>query len=312
MAETGIETRLVYGFMDAGKTTYIRECVMNDYFCRYGTTLILCFEEGEEAYDAEALRTRNTSVAYHDGAEDVGAFCARCIAASRPDRIYVEMNTMMQGLRERFPDSMRVASAVTWLDWETLPLYFVNFRQMIGQMVAASQQVTFRGCPSKALLAPYGSAFRVMNRKASYLRQDPMGYHEKAFDLFLPFSLEGKEIAVGAAEFVPLWLDAYDHPEHYADKTIRFTEPLELRRGGEDGARSAGRVVMACCMADLQFMAFELEGPDGPDGGWAVFDALARVGTDAYGQRKLKLRPNGFRSAPPPDPPILDLKSAGS
>ena len=32
MSETGIETRLVYGFLDAGKTTYIRDCIRNDYF----------------------------------------------------------------------------------------------------------------------------------------------------------------------------------------------------------------------------------------------------------------------------------------
>ena len=60
----GIETRLVYGFLDAGKTSYIRDCIQNDYFYKYGTTLILCFEQGLEEYDADALAVRRTSVAY--------------------------------------------------------------------------------------------------------------------------------------------------------------------------------------------------------------------------------------------------------
>ena len=43
-----IETRLVYGFLDAGKTTYIRQCIRDDRFYKYGSTLILCFEQGED------------------------------------------------------------------------------------------------------------------------------------------------------------------------------------------------------------------------------------------------------------------------
>ena len=209
-----IETRLVYGFLDAGKTTYIQDCILNDYFHKYGTTLILCFEQGEEAYDLKALAEKRTSVAYYEGDTDVGAFCWSSIEKNQPDRIYVEMNTMMQSLREQLPDFMQDGYAVTLIDWATLPLYFLNFRQMIKQMVAVSQQITFRGCPSKELLEPYSQPFRLMNQTASYLRQDPMGYHERAFDLFLPFSLAEEVIMITEESFLPFWLDALDHPEH--------------------------------------------------------------------------------------------------
>ena len=309
MGETGIETRLVYGFLDAGKTTYIQDCIRNDYFYKYGATLILCFEQGEEEYDPEALAERRTWVAYHDGEEDAAAFCLRSIETYRPDRIYVEMNAMMPSLREQLPVCMRVTSAVTWIDWATLRPYFINLRQMMTQMVADSGQITFRGCPSKELLSPYSQAFRLMNQKASYLRQDPMGYHEKAFDLFLPFSLEDAEITVTRERFLPLWLDALDHPEHYTGKTLRFTDPLELRRSSEDGSWSAGRVVMICCMADLQFMAFRLEdGAEPAEGGWAALDARALAGTGEYGRRTVKLRPLSLRPAPPPETLILDSR----
>jgi len=307
MSETGIETRLVYGFLDAGKTTYILDCISNDFFYKYGSTLILCFEQGEAEYRAETLQERNATVAYYDGEEDVGAFCLRSIETYRPARIYVEMNAMLPDLREQFPACMRVASAVMWIDWETLKLYFINFKQMISQMAAQSQQITFRGCPSKALLEPYSQAFRLMNQKASYLRQDPMGYHEKAFDLFLPFSLEEDILTIPEAYYLPFWLDAHDHPEHYAGKTIRFSDPLELRRTEAGGAWSAGRVVMICCMADLQFMAFDVEETAQiEDGGWITFEGAARVETDAYGQKRLKLKPGSVRRAAPPKALILD------
>ena len=309
MSGNGIETRLVYGFLDAGKTTYIRDCIQNDFFFKYGTTLILCFEQGEETYDAEALSGRKTFVAYYDGEEDVGAFCRNSIEAYHPDRIYVEMNTMMQGLREQLPDCMRITFVTAWIDWNTLDLYYVNLRKMLSEMVSEAHQVTFRGCPSKEMLEPYSQGFRLMNQKASYLRQDPMGYHEKAFDLFLPYSLEDKEITISEGRFLPLWLDAFDHPEHYEGKTIRFIDPLELRRIGTDGAWFAGRVVMTCCMADLQFMAFELKGASAVfDGGWIGLDALALVESDEYGQRKLKLKGKQFRHVPAPETTILDSR----
>ena len=290
VGRTPIETRLVYGFLDAGKTHYIRDCILNDYFHKYGTTLILCFEQGEESYDPEALSSRRTAVAYYDGDKDVAEFCRCKIEQTRPDRIYVEMNAMMQGLRDKFPACMKVTFSITLIDWATLHLYFTNFKQLMNQMVAASQQVTFRGCPSKDSLAQYSQPFRLMNPTATYLRQDPMGYHERAFDRFLPFSLEDEVITITEKDYIPFWLDALEHPEHYEGKTLCFQDPLELRRSAADTPEElrrsaanapevlsqstgespwyAGRVVMVCCMADLQFMSFELdlEPESEPDG----------------------------------------------
>lgn len=327
-----IDTRLVYGFLDAGKTTYIKESIRDDLFYKRGKTLILCFEEGEEEYDEEALAEKRAEVVYYDEENVVTRFCSENIEKYKPDRIYVEMNAMMQGLRESIPECMRVTFAAALIDWSTMPVYYVNFMQMMKQMVSESNQVTFRGCPSSELLAPYGQAFRLMNPKASYLRQDPMGYHEKAFGLFLPFSLDDSEITITDKTYLPLWLDALDHPEHYDGKKIHFTAPLELRQVDGNGIWACGRVVMTCCMADLQFMSFELEGAaeharpeeDGYAGipsdaagaatagddlisnDWVTIDAAARVVTDRYGQRKFRLSAENIRQAEPPEELILD------
>ncbi len=303
----GIETRLIYGFLGAGKTHYIHDSIQNDYFHKYGVTLILSFEQGEEEYAEEMLTQKRTFVACYEGGASVSSFCERSIEAFRPDRIYVEMNTMIQGLREQFPECMRITFAVTLIDWVTMPVYFVNFKQMIKEMTAASQQVIFRGCPSKELLAPYSQPFRLMNQKVSYLRQDPMGYHEKAFDLFLPFSLDGEEITITEERYLPFWLDALDHPEHYEGKRIHFADPLELRQDESDGTWRAGRVVMVCCMADLQFMSFALDDDSKvSEDGWVTFDALGLTGTGAYGRRFLKLKTEHICRTAAPENLILD------
>ena len=309
-----IDTRLVYGFPDSGKTTYIQESVRDDRFYKRGYTLILCFEQGETAYDESALEEKNTAVAYYGGG-DVKKFCEGCIDAFRPDRIYVEMNAAMSELREQFPQRMSVSFAVTLIDWATFQVYYATSLQTIRQMVEVSHQVTFRGCPAKRMLEPYSQAFRVMNPNASYLRQDPMGYHEKAFDLFVPFSLEDDEIEINEKNYLPLWLDSFDHPEHYDGKILRITDPVEIRKDAADGTWSCGRVVMTCCMADLQFMSFGLEtgaGNDGPGGsgglkeGWYTMDALAETYADGFGRKKMRLMPKEIRRVNAPEELIMD------
>ena len=233
--------------------------------------------------------------------------CLDPIRKYDPDRIYVEMNTNLPMIRRKLPEIMNVTSTVTRIDWSTLDLYFVNSRQMISQMVTESQQITFRSCPSKELLAPYSQEFQLMNHRASFLRQDPMGYHEKAFDLFVPYSLKEQKITITKKEYLVFWLDAAEHPEHYEGKLLVFSDPLELRRIADSNLWSAGRVIMTCCMSDLQFMALELMDTDMKNfnGGWAAIEAYGRTAKDEYGRTVLKLEPKSLVSAAAPKSGIL-------
>jgi hypothetical protein len=70
---------------------------------------------------------------------------------------------------------------------------------------------------------------------------------------------------------------------------------------------------MTCCMADLQFMSFELKidadtdsSPAIPDGGWITLDALAQIGADEYGRKRLKFKPISIHRAQPPKELIMD------
>ena len=287
----------MYGFPGSGKTWYISDCIANDYFHKYGSTLILCFEDGELDYDRAALSEKRTNVALYDGNSNVRQFCLDAINQYKPQRIYVEMNFSMTDLRDSFPSEMDITYACMFFNWPDLRAQLANYRQQVGQMVSSSQQITFRDCPSKALLAPYSQTFRLMNARASYLRRDPMGYHEKAFDLFLPFSLDPGDIVITRDFYLPLWLDSLDHPEHYDGKTLRFTDPLEIRN---NGFFCAGLVVMTCCMSDLQFLSFRLEKTPGLQTGWYTFDALASKSADEYGRPVLLLKPENLTPAKPP------------
>ena len=78
--------------------------------------------------------------------------------------------------------------------------FFFNAPEAIYADAYAS--AALRSLVQAAWAVPY-SAFRLMNPDASYLRQDPMGYHEKAFSLFLPFSLDEDEITITEDWYLP-------------------------------------------------------------------------------------------------------------
>lgn len=307
MEDRSIKTTLVNGFLDAGKTTYIQDCIFHDFFHKRGTTLILCFEQGETEYDEEALRQFRTETAYYEGGEDITAFCLRCIELHCPDRIFVEMNAMSEALREQLPSRMEIVFSTTLIAAETLELYARNMRQLLQNMIVGADLVTFNRCGDKEQLAPYSQLFRLMNRKATYLWESPMGYHEKAFDIFVPFDLEQSELTLAGSDLVPFILDALSRPEHYEGKKLRF-----LCQAGVSGEEAdmfiAGRTVMTCCLADVQFMGIPCRLPPGQSirpRSWLDLTAEAVLTHDAYGQKRLTLVPLQLTPAGPPENRIL-------
>ena len=293
---------LVAGFLEAGKTTWIQDCILHDYFHKRGTTLILALEDGETEYDTAALKAYRTEVAVAESGEDITAFCREALDRVRPDRVYVELNAMRPELRTLLPDCLKVVFTAALIDFTTLPLYYQNMRQQLQAVVAGADQVIFNRCPDKALLAEYGNAFRLMNNRASWLWEGPTGYHEKAFGILVPYDLTRPELTLDTTDFVAFMLDGRAAPEHYAGKTVRFLCQADALP--EPGRFLAGRLVMTCCMADLQFMGFpcEYDGPEQPrPGSWHELTAEVALRPDAWGRPQLILLARSLTHAMPPE-----------
>ena len=295
-----IKTTLVYGFLGAGKTAYIQDSIFHDFFHKRGSTLVLSFEAGEGEYDEAGLSAFRTHVAHYEGGETITAFCLRSVQACAPDRVFVEMNGMRNDIRESLPDALKVVFSTMLIDGGTLPLYLANMRQIMQDMVRACDLITFNRCPDKSALAEYGRLFKLMNRRATYYWEGPGGYHEKAFDDFVPFDLESDDIRIDAGDFVPFVLDAAEHPAHYAGKTVSLSGQLR------DG--KLGRTVMTCCMADLQFLGVACEGAALPDQGWVEILGRGTLSEGPYGREQLTLR---VSECHPIDPPPQWILSGG-
>ena len=301
MDEKKIPAYVVNGFLEAGKTTYIQENIFRDFFHKRGKTLILSFEEGEKEYDIERLSSFRTTAVQFEGGDDIPAFCMEQIEKHQPDRIYIEANAMMDGLASMLPPVINVVDTTTLIDGSTLPLYFNNLRQQLQTMVSSSNMVIFGRCEDKASLAGYSTPFHLMNSKCVYLWESPMGYSEQAFGLFLPYDLDQPVITV-TDEIFPVWaLDAGKYPQHYNGKKLDMIAQASLRDYLPEDSFFAGRLIMACCPADMQFLGAECinnAGIEITERCWIHIIATGIVKEDRYHVKRLVLEPDILEYAP--------------
>lgn len=314
MNSAHIPSILVNGFLSSGKTTYIQDCFKNDYFYKKGRTLLLSFEEGEMDYDLELLKSRRTDLAVFSHSEDPSDFLKRCLERFAPDRVYVEMNAMIPELCETLSSILRIDFSVMLIEGSTFQLYLTNLRQLLQNMVQTSRQVIFNRI-SREELEPYGNLFRIMNKKASYLWEGPTGYHEKAFGILVPFDLNSDTLTLSDTDFTPFYLDALAAPAHYAGKELHLLcQAVLTPELARNDIFCAGRRVMTCCAADIQFLSVPCHCPDGqlPENqSWIELTARGALHPDSYGQKRLILETEEINPTKMPKNLVIGLGPLG-
>ena len=102
-----IKTYVITGFIESGKTTNIINCIFHDFFYKYGSTLIISFEQGEIEYPIDKLKQYNTSIIYYKGG-NINDFFSHSIDLFQPDRIYIEDNLMLSNIIESIDKRMKI------------------------------------------------------------------------------------------------------------------------------------------------------------------------------------------------------------
>ena len=71
MKETDVPVFLIAGFLESGKTTFLRFTLDQEYFQIDGKTLLILCEEGEVEYNQRALARNNTVVEVIESEEEL-------------------------------------------------------------------------------------------------------------------------------------------------------------------------------------------------------------------------------------------------
>ncbi len=303
----------VNGFLDAGKTSFIKELIGRESFRISGKTLILLCEEGVLEYDEDELAMTDTVMEIIEDEED---FNEDNIAAlekkHRPERVIVEFNGMWDRKNLEFPWYWDDIMEIAIFDATTFKLYSDNLRSLLAEQVRRAELVIFnRADEIRGMLAGYARNIKAINSGAACMFRGSDGDIMLDPDEYLPYDINADELILDDEGFVIMSIDSLERCEVYEGKKVHFNACVYRMKGGDDLEFIAGRQIMTCCEADMSFAgiicgypkAYELK-----DREWVEISGILKVMFDDEMQRDIPVcRVTGLSKVKAPENAIISL-----
>ena len=260
MDEIRVPIYLITGFLESGKTTFLRFTLDQDYFQIDGKTLLILMEEGEEEYDTKALAKNNTVIEVIEKEEDLTTERLEAMEiVHQPDRVIIEYNGMWLVSKfydMKLPSGWGVEQQITCVDGSTFQVYMANMKSIFMDMVKYADMVVFNRCKKEDPLANYRRSIKVSNQSAEVILEDEEGEIDDIFGDQMPFDVNAPVIEIPPEDYGIWFVDAMDHPDTYVGKTVRFKGRVMKPRGMGSKFFVPGRIAMTCCADDTTFLGF--------------------------------------------------------
>lgn len=252
---------VINGFLEAGKTQFMKFTMQQEYFQTDGNTLLIVCEEGEEEYDKDLLESTHTTVKYID---DISDFTKeKMIEFTKevnPERILIEWNGLWEQDKIQIPDIWYVNQMITIYDTSTLDLYIKNkdLKAYMGKMLKDSELVICNRADDidEEILSTYHLQIKAMAPNAEIIFEGEEGEITGDFSINLPYDLEASKLIIKPEEYGIFYVDAMDRTEKYDGKEVEFVAQVVRPDGIGDDILIPGRRAMTCCEADIQFLGF--------------------------------------------------------
>ena len=249
---------VINGFLEAGKTEFIRFTITQPYFQTTNTTLLILCEEGEVEIEEEILRKTHTVVEIIDNKEDLNSTTLLNLEKKhKPERIIIEYNGMWQMSDLKMPWHWKLAQQVTIINAATFNMYFANMRSLISDMVKRSELIIFNRCDGlNKDLPTYKRNVMALNRNAEIVFEDSKGEINTTLDEELPFDVNAPVIELVDETYGIWFFDCLDNFDRYNGKTVKFLANVVKPDTLGKGLLVPGRSAMTCCADDIAFLGF--------------------------------------------------------
>ncbi len=254
--EDRIPVFLINGFLEAGKTKFLKFTMEQVYFQTEGTTLLIVCEEGDEEYDDAFLKKTKTAGVFMECLEEVTEEKLRALSEEfHPERVLIEWNGMWMQDALKLPDLWFLNQQVSLFDTSTLELYLKNMRPYMGPMLKNTELVICNradGIPEEKLGSYYFS-LRAMAPGAEIVFEGEQGEIRGDFNIELPYDIKAEHLQIEPQMFATFYVDSMDRPERYDGKEVELTAQVMRPHNAPKNLFVPGRRVMTCCEADIQF-----------------------------------------------------------
>ncbi|MBR4030060.1 MAG: hypothetical protein IKJ06_01530 [Clostridia bacterium] len=261
MAKNKVPIYLICGFLESGKTTFIRETVLDPNFSDGEKTVILMCEDGEEEFDTAEMEKNNAVVIPVEEKNVLSAtFLKNINKAHAPDRILIEYNGTW-ALQDLFsvkkPESWFLYQLIGLADANVFMSQINNMRSFMFDFISKAEMVVVNRCTPETDKVAIRKIVRGMNPSLQLLFENIDGTVDDGKDKeVLPYDLSGDEFQVDNEDFGDFYLDSTEQPDKYNGKTVTVEGIVMKSMQMQPGTFILGRPAMACCADDIGLAGF--------------------------------------------------------
>lgn len=260
MQEHEVGVYLFCGFLDAGKTTFLKSALKGDDMDTGEKTALLVFEEGEEEFDEDVkkhadifyLEKKDLTVQKLKYIEQQGDYV----------RFFVEYNGMWElgDFFDALPDNWMICQLMTIFDCTTVLSYNANMRQQVFDKIQYADLIVFNRYKSGEDKMPYHKLVRGISRNNEIIYENEHRTVEQD-DIVdpLPFDMDAPIINVEDRDYAYFYRELVENMKAFHGKTVRFLCVTAYDKSLGKTTLIVGRHIMTCCEADTKYSALVCE-----------------------------------------------------
>lgn len=245
---------LFTGFLESGKTTFIKEILKDEDFVINNNSLLILCEEGIEEFEEDELKKVNTTVITVENEEDLNSeLIKKYMREYNADRLLIEFNGMwnFDNLYDSvLPKECEIAQVVCTIDSSTFSSYMNNMGSIMVEQFRDADLVVFNRCNESTKKISLRGSIKAINRQARVLFENENGEIDNSEDE-LPFDINAPIIEPEEYDFGILYEDMMSNPKKYYGKKLRVKVMAYDPDKYPPRFSVLGRNAMTCCADDI-------------------------------------------------------------
>ncbi len=278
-----IAVYLFTGFLDAGKSAFIKETLNDERFSGGERTLFLLCEEGEIEFNESELSEKNIFIEKIDDISMITTNNLRSLCKKhKAERIIIEYNGMWQLplLYSSIPNDWIIYQEITFMDSNTIEAYNANMRNLVVEKLQNCELAVFNRCKEGFNKEALHKIVRGISRRCDIIYEFENG--EIEYDDIedpLPFDIEAPIIEVAVKDYALWYRDLVEEMPKYDRKTVKFTGIIVIDKRMPEDCFIIGRHVMTCCADDIAYKGIICKGrkPQMQKGDWLSVTVEVRI-----------------------------------
>ncbi|MDD3402934.1 MAG: GTP-binding protein [Hespellia sp.] len=260
MDEYEVMVYLMTGFLESGKSSFLKFTLAQDYFQIDGTTLLILCEQGEEEFDAKTLKKNGVVIETVKNQDEINeAYFKAMDARYDPERVIIEWNGMWKVSdmeQTALPKGWGITQKLTTVDASTFQVYMQALKPLFVEMVKGADLVLFNRCKDIEPLAGYRRSVKVVSPQAEVVFEDEKGEIENIFGDSVPYDMNAPVIQIANEDYGIWYVDVMENPDRYKGRKVEIIAKAKQPLGFPARYIQAGRRAMTCCADDVQYIGY--------------------------------------------------------